>query len=478
MADTEAIKKAQEEVDNLDVEKQKEDIDYMISELQKINSTMEDYTKNLEWEKVQEFVKGYDDTYGANISNSLGNLAISVGEIEQNLDPAKFQQTMQNAVEDALSNQVNKIYGAEKTKAQDTLNTAMSELESAAEVLRNMHPGQNGWSEAAATYNTALGKAQSAVTAAREYGLGNSPTHQRVTELGNVDENLRQGYVVSRGQYSNGVGFMGSEGGHYLVENASGTVTNDILQSVLSRTGTDILMYKYDSNTDSYNGPFTLKKALDNEYGKFTGEVLGSKNPTGVLTNYLSRMEDSENAIIWDRTGKDSIAKFVNGALIAMDYKGFDSKQYGVLDYGSMRATNSTYIFNPDATRVTTAIPQYTAAAGSTNFVGGRVYVNELGLEGVITPHGTLTSLPAHTGIVPADLTRNLYDLGEVAPTLVKKYRNEIETVSNSGSSSDNSLNIGEIYTSVNADSDFDFNSLMTSIRQTIGNTRHLPQTQ
>ena len=65
---------------------------------------MEDYTKNLEWEKVQEFVKSYDAEYGANISNSLGNLAISVGEIEQNLDPAKFQETMQSAVEDALNN--------------------------------------------------------------------------------------------------------------------------------------------------------------------------------------------------------------------------------------------------------------------------------------------------------------------------------------------------------------------------------------
>ena len=469
MADTEAIKKAQEEVDNLDVEKQKEDIDYMISELQKINSTMEDYTKNLEWEKVQEFVKGYDATYGANISDSLGNLAVSVGEIQQNLDPAKFQETMQNAVEDALINQVDNIYDKEKQRARDTLNEAMLKLDSTARVLRDMNPGQNGWSEAAVAYNSALGNAQNAITAAQEYGLARGNKYQNVTSLQSVDENLHRGYKVSKGEYNNAWGFQGSEEGQYLVENTSRVVTNDILQGALSKNGPDIVMYKYDSKTDSYEAPTTLRSELGSEkYNQFVSEAKISQNPASVLVDYLSKIPGSENAIIWDRMGEDSIAKFVNNGLIAMDMKS---------DY--MRNPTTSPIYGSGMSEgYLSRMLRPGAAAGSTNFVGGRVYVNELGLEGVITPHGTLTSLPAHTGIVPADLTKNLYNLGEVAPTLVKKYRNEIETVSNGGSSSDNSLNIGEIYTSVNADSNFDFNSLMTSIRQTIGNTRHLPQTQ
>ena len=353
----------------------------------------------------------------------------------------------------------------------------MTKLESTASVLRNMNPGQNGWSEAATAYNTALGNAQNAITAARQYGAASGVKYDKVTALKNVDTDLRQGYAVSNGGYYNFSGFRGSEEGQYLVENASRDVTPDILQSVISNSGSDILIYKYDPSDDKYEDPITLKNALGNEYSNFTTEVLGSKNPTGVLTNYLSHMEDSENAIIWDRKGKDSIAKFVRGGLVAMDYKNFKHTQGGYLDYDLLRATNNTEIYEPRTTAGGISLNS-TKASGSTNFVGGRVYVNELGLEGVITPHGTLTSLPAHSGIVPADLTKNLYDLGEVAPTLVKKYRNEIETISNGGSSSDNSLNIGEIYTSVNADSDFDFNSLMTSIRQTIGNTRHLPQTQ
>ena len=58
-------------------------------------------------------------------------------------------------------------------------------------------------------------------------------------------------------------------------------------------------------------------------------------------------------------------------------------------------------------------------ASGITSFQGGQTLINELGTEAVITPGGTLTALPSKTGIVPADITRNVWALGEVAPTLV-----------------------------------------------------------
>lgn len=58
-------------------------------------------------------------------------------------------------------------------------------------------------------------------------------------------------------------------------------------------------------------------------------------------------------------------------------------------------------------------------AIGNISFHGGAALINELGTEAVITPGGTLTALPSKTGIVPADITRNVWALGEVAPTLV-----------------------------------------------------------
>lgn len=62
-----------------------------------------------------------------------------------------------------------------------------------------------------------------------------------------------------------------------------------------------------------------------------------------------------------------------------------------------------------------------TNASGTTSFPGGQTLINELGTEAVITPGGTLTALPSKTGIVPADITRNVWALGEVAPTLIAR---------------------------------------------------------
>lgn len=60
-------------------------------------------------------------------------------------------------------------------------------------------------------------------------------------------------------------------------------------------------------------------------------------------------------------------------------------------------------------------------ANGTTSFGGGKALINELGTEAIITPGGTLTALPSKTGIVPADITKNLWSLGEIAPTLVAR---------------------------------------------------------
>ena len=78
-----------------------------------------------------------------------------------------------------------------------------------------------------------------------------------------------------------------------------------------------------------------------------------------------------------------------------------------------MRAYIDNYIKNWKSTPAN--------ASGTTSFPGGQTLINELGTEAVITPGGTLTALPSKTGIVPADITRNVWTLGEVAPTLIAR---------------------------------------------------------
>ena len=72
-----------------------------------------------------------------------------------------------------------------------------------------------------------------------------------------------------------------------------------------------------------------------------------------------------------------------------------------------------------DAAGLIAAFKEAGYAKGAVSFTGGGALINELGTEAVITPGGTLTALPSKTGIVPADITRNVWALGEVAPTLV-----------------------------------------------------------
>lgn len=113
-------------------------------------------------------------------------------------------------------------------------------------------------------------------------------------------------------------------------------------------------------------------------------------------------------------------------------------------------------------------------ATGSYDYSGGKTYVNELGTEAIVTPQGTLTSLPSHSGIVPADLTKNLFALGEIAPNLIATLRNQMPNVSKSNSTNnDNSTNIGTVYATFNADSGFDMNRFMIDLRSAAGNTRH-----
>jgi hypothetical protein len=99
--------------------------------------------------------------------------------------------------------------------------------------------------------------------------------------------------------------------------------------------------------------------------------------------------------------------------------------------------------------------------------------INELGTEGIVTPQGTLTALPSKTGVVPADLTRNLYDLGEVAPNLIKRLGDNQILQSNSPSNlEDNSMMVENFYATFETDDGFDFEKLLISARQYIKNTK------
>lgn len=107
-------------------------------------------------------------------------------------------------------------------------------------------------------------------------------------------------------------------------------------------------------------------------------------------------------------------------------------------------------------------------ASGTLSASGGRSLINENGLESIITPSGTITSLPAKSGIVPADLTRNLWTLGEVAPNLIARLGGNSLQTNSSNSSTDNSINIQNLDATFNTQSDFDGRRFLTDLRNQV----------
>ena len=113
---------------------------------------------------------------------------------------------------------------------------------------------------------------------------------------------------------------------------------------------------------------------------------------------------------------------------------------------------------------------------------GGLSLINERGTEAIVTPGGTVTALPSATGIVPADITKNLWELGEIAPNIIQMMmgsglskfgRNNVLT--NSIVNGD-SLNINTVNMTVNADDSFNVDKFVNEMKTAVTlnkNNRH-----
>lgn len=160
-----------------------------------------------------------------------------------------------------------------------------------------------------------------------------------------------------------------------------------------------------------------------------------------------------------------------------------DPKTGDVVSYGGSyyvyHESNTTWekILNErDGEELIKAFRDKGYSSGTTSFQGGRALVNELGTEAVITPGGTLTALPSKTGIVPADITRNVWALGEVAPTLVAQLSslNQKALTGNAGNTTyEEGQYIDNLTMNVYPTKDYDMDKLLSEARAKAKLTRH-----
>lgn len=96
------------------------------------------------------------------------------------------------------------------------------------------------------------------------------------------------------------------------------------------------------------------------------------------------------------------------------------------------------------------------------------VLINELGTEAIVTPRGTVTALPSKTGVVPADITKNLWALGEAAPNLIARLGsiNLPQTVSNNGTTHNDGTFIDTLNMTVYPTKDYDMDKFIQEAKQ------------
>lgn len=426
-ADQASIKEAQENLESVENEKTVSALESQITELQA---------------QKEELNNIYTEINNANLKENFEALLAAEDGNAANMDA--LIEWVKKGVAGVTKTGVEAAEEEMKTATENKQN-AWTAMEEAWKTLQDTDPND------AAKYNTNLQNYISAATTAKSVGVTDSQmdTLGNTTVLGkqmSASDILEQGYAKlksnqaisltltdSSGSYTGGVNFE---------ELSSSEAMTDILSQLKNGKGT---IWDADGKVVWENG-----KAKDYRYG-ISSNLESLANYLATLQGYGISVSDFVFSSGGSGSGNEAVY-YSNG----MFYK----VQSQNADNGKMYEGLSK------------------AAMGSLGLRGGLSLVNELGTEAIVTPAGTITSLPSATGVVPADITRNLWELGEVAPALLKTMQATIspDTIGDSVLSSlmsDESTNINTINMNVNADSTFDANKFINSVRSRVALTRN-----
>lgn len=435
-ADASAIQEAQKKVDDLQNQQTQEDLQYQIDQLNQQKAILEAIQND---PKIESIKKSAEEIKNALISGGDGTV---LGYL-QTLSTDIFVDNIKNAIKESVKENTADA-GKEEYKSElKTYDDMVSDYDN---LLKSTYKDsglsyQDILNDPSNVYysdvkNVIEGK-QNQITEQyqktkelqKQY-FSENPTQEELGEYGNIFEKkfdqlqdvINKDFIVS----FRGLGGYSDGEGTYV------WLTNESIED------------------DDINKQFSnWKKMYKKTPGQGDWKKINSFND--INAGDLIANTDYRDMIAW--VGSD-------GKLYWVKTKSTESGSYG--ENGRIyEQPNIGYDVNARAT-------------GDYNYRGGHVLINELGTEAIVTPQGTLTSLPSHSGIVPADLTKNLFSLGEIAPNLIATLRNQMPNVSKSNSTSnDNSTNIGTVYATFNADSGFDMNRFMIDLRSAAGNTRH-----
>ena len=444
-SDQQAIETAQKELENLQNEKKISELDARIATLQGQKTELSEMYEKENYENLRKIYEASERQ----------------GDIAQGTNSAI--STLKTSV-DGISTSLSELIDAQmKTLASDK-KEAVTKAQEAWATLQKATPGTSA-------YNTALENFHSAMSDAEENGLlrenlfSTNEKGEKVLSWGTYgrtdgrigkDSNpwdVYQGDITSQKMTeSKYISIQSPRGWYtgYTGDFASSSDKSEMLKmaKIFGRLQNNIRVWDNKGNRYSINGndpAYTLdieENSLDDYF------------------NNLSKATNKNEFVIGgigDEVGGQALY-YKNGMIYKLVNNNVPHLKW---------TKNSSFKF-PDQNALGTLGLQNDSVS----------LINELGTEAIITPQGTLTALPSRTGIVPADVTKNLWELGEVAPSLInildgKLSPDKIGKSVFDGIINDDSFNIDNLVMNVSADSSFDVDKFVSLIRSRVVLTKN-----
>ena len=425
-ADSEAIATAQENLEKLETEKRQEDVQYQIDVLKQQQEILDNIKEN---EDLKALKKTFDDAFDQN-----GTFGLLYTFLSEKLNPKAHTEGIGNAIGE-VAGETNILQANEFKQKREDAAAAVEQYESTVDKYNQETDVGQKWAlyEAA---NTAKQLMEEKDKAMRDDPL-----------FGTWSNTARESYGLSN--------------------------------KVLRAPGEDVKFYQIPTTNANGAGRAIFTLPYNNtpkDKESFNNEVLHGKSYrvySKEQQRWIQNGYDSADGRFFndDANITDGNIVYANGGLwlisggkfypidMVKNTKGELTKDV-TFGFHGWKSKKKTGLFD----NAQGIIPQYSLGTMSTS--GGYSLVNEFGTEGIVTPYGTLTALPAKSGVVPADLTKNLFELGAVAPTLVRRMeqRDILERTNNN--TEDNSMSIQNFYAKFETGEGFDFEKLLMQARQ------------
>lgn len=495
-ADQSAIAEAQERVDQLEAKRTQEDIEYQISLLEQQKAILENLSKDEQMEQLVETMKDFSDKFVNNFYGAKGALSsiAFLDMISENVKKVSDQADAQKRYDDTAENLFKEYQNAESALSsfQNNLitNKTWDDLKSDSSIISKRYNGQD------MSYNQL------------QQSLSSETDEDKKNEIQKLIDEWEEEAKMRLDDKSNPEIKRLKEKQNELIKarNKAGSVFVDG-SAAYSGTNANISGFDRDNfqNIDFVDVPTEYQKDINGvklifseqdraiDPGKFAvqGGLFGvtkymkpgdTQWQDGKSIASLEAMNNLPNGtLFYQQSGQSSDLAYYDDQHI-LRVPTFDSgEEASVSNHTGLSAIPliggifaSIQMFKLQ--RLWDLVDQIGSsnAKGNLSFRGGSTLINENGLEGIVTPQGTLTSLPARSGILPADLTKNLWTLGELAPGLVSRLGSIEPQIDDRNMTEDNSIHIATLNATFTATNDFDMNKFLRDVRSVVSTTNNL----